>query len=418
MFYVIRVRVFLVLFVVFRVFTLLYCGGLIVQWCGGFIFDNIFIFDGLSFYTILLVRFLGVYCIMCFLSHLSIETRFYLFLSLLFSALCFCTNHSVLFWCFYELAMLPLIYLIFKESPYSERFLAGWYFCSYLLVTRLPLILILIYISRVQNTFLITEWEVDSRVSYLIFVVLSFVFLTKVPLTPFHTWLPIVHAEATSIVSIFLRGYIMKLGLLGIFRCTRVIFKDGLFVYMFMCCFACFYYFFASIGELDGKRWLAFLSLAHITVPFLAFFIAEGSDIMFMFLYCLGHGLGAGIVFGLLWLFYDICNRRNWFVIKSSTCNGKLLMTLSIFCLLVLCSFPTTINFFSEVGLVKDSLFMYILIIFWAGYLFFGGLIPSIVCGHFLLRCEFVDSGMSGHYCYLICLFYLCSWCYVGFLFL
>lgn len=417
MFYVIRVRRFLVLFINVRL-LLLYSKGVIIKWWGSFGFDNVFIFDSLSFYTVILVIFLGIYCKVCFLNYLSWEVRVYLFLSLLFRALCFCANHSILFWCFYELAMLPLIYLIFKESPYSERFLAGWYFCSYLLITSLPLILILLYLSNVYDTFLITEWKVEYEVNYLIFVVLSFIFLTKVPLFPFHTWLPIVHAEATSIVSIFLSGYIMKLGLLGVFRCTSIIFNDGLLIYVFMCCISCFYYFFASVRELDGKRWLAFLRLAHIIIPFLAFFVADRRSMVLMFLYCLGHGLGAGIVFGLLWLFYEMCKSRNWFIIKSSSCKGNMLMILSVFCLLILCSFPTTINFFSEVGLVKESLFTYLLIMFWGGYLFFGGLIPSILCGHFLLRCEFVDGGLHRYYCFLACLLYLCGWCYIGFLFL
>lgn len=118
---------------------------------------DIFIFDGLSFYTVLLVRALGIYGIFCFFTLIGWKAIVFLFLSFLFRILCFCTNNVVLFWCFYELSMLPLVYLVFKESPYSERFLAGWYFCRYLLVTRLPLILILIYISVVQNRFLFRE---------------------------------------------------------------------------------------------------------------------------------------------------------------------------------------------------------------------------------------------------------------------
>lgn len=60
------------------------------------------------------------------------------------------------------------------------------------------------------------------------------------------------------------------------------------------------FFFVTSVRELDGKRWLAFLSLAHIIVPFLAFFISDFRAINYSFFYCLGHGLRAGIVFGLL----------------------------------------------------------------------------------------------------------------------
>lgn len=112
-----------------------------------------FIFDSLSFYLVILVVFLGVYSVIAFQNRLSVSSMFFLTLRLVFSSVCFCVNHSILFWCFYELSMLPLLYLIFRDSPYSERFIAGWYFAVYLLITRLPLILILLYLSFIEGRF-------------------------------------------------------------------------------------------------------------------------------------------------------------------------------------------------------------------------------------------------------------------------
>ncbi len=88
----------------------------------------------------------------------------------------------------------------------------------------------------------------------LFYIVLAFIFFTKVPLFPFHTWLPIVHAEATSIVSIFLSGYIMKLGILGIYRCTPYIFSSSLVIYIYLCCIFSVFFLITASGELDGKR--------------------------------------------------------------------------------------------------------------------------------------------------------------------
>lgn len=413
MFYAIRIGVFLGLFIGFSC-LLLFSGGLLLGISRRSLIKDVFIFDGMSFYTVLLVIFLGVYGSMCFFDLIGCSAELFLFLSLLFSVLCFCCNHAILFWCFYELGMLPLVYLIFKESPYSERFLAGWYFCRYLLVTSLPLILILIYISVVQGTFLFSEWSMNVDISNFVYVILSFVFFTKVPLFPFHTWLPIVHAEATSIVSIFLSGYIMKLGLLGVYRSAWVIFENVGGVYLFICLMSCVYFFFAAISELDGKRWLAFLSLAHIVVPFFRLFISDVGSVTFMFLYCLGHGLGAGIVFGLLWWFYEMCKRRKWFLIKGRVKKNIVLVVVVSLSLLILCSFPTTISFFCEVNLVRMSTFRLFYIWFWLVYLFFGGLIPLVLCGHLLIRCEFIDIGTSSYLCWLVYLLYLIMWCYFG----
>lgn len=414
MFYVIRFGRFLSGFIIF-ISILLYSRGFLVRITDSVLVNNFFILDGLSFYTVVLIIFLGIYSKVCFFKYISNETRMYLFFSLLFSALCFCCNHVILFWCFYELGMLPLIYLIFKESPYSERFLAGWYFCGYLLVTSLPLILVLIYLSVLQGSFVFRGWSFDDSIRVLVYILLSFIFFTKVPLTPFHTWLPIVHAEATRIVSIFLSGYIMKMGLLGVYRSTWVIFGSSrVNIYLFICLISCVYFFFRAIRELDGKRWLAFLRLAHIVVPFLRFFVSDQENIVFMFLYCLGHGLGAGVVFGLLWWFYEVCKSRNWLLIKTRVSKNVSLILIRCLRLLILCSFPSSLNFFCEVNFVKVSCFNLMYIAFWVIYLFLGGLIPSVLCGHLLTRCEFVDKGSSGFCNWVRYLLYLCVWCYLG----
>lgn len=415
MFTIVGIGFFLAMCVSFGC-LLLFSSGLLLE-CGGVTMKGVFVFDGLSFYTILLIVFLGGYSLICFFNMIGSGVLVFLCFSLLFRMLCFCTNHCILFWCFYELGMLPLVYLIFKDSPYSERYLAGWYFCRYLLVTSLPLVLILIYLSVVQGRFLFREWTIDDTIRGFIYIVLSFVFFTKVPLVPFHTWLPIVHAEATSIVSIYLSGYIMKLGLLGVYRSCWTVFEDGVWFYLFICLLSCIYFFFAAINELDGKRWLAFLSLSHIIVPFLGFFACDRENIMFTFLFCLGHGLGAGIVFRLLWWLYESCKSRKWILVKSSVNKKMAIMLVVSFSLLTLCSFPITINFVCEVSLVKASSFSLLCAYFWAVYLFFGGLIPLVLCGHLLIRCEFVDNNYTGYYCWFAYLFYLCLWCYAGVLY-
>ena len=262
--------------------------------------SGLFLFDSLSFYLVLLVLFLGLYRVACLGSLFSCSTNFFLLGRLVFTCLCFCVKHSILFWFFYELSMLPLLYLIFYDSPYSERFVAGWYFAAYLLVTSLPLVLVLIYLSFVNGSFYFSDWSCGPACMLAVYVTLSFIFFTKVPLRPFHTWLPVVHAEATSIVSIFLRGYIMKLGLLGVFRCTPFIFSGSLVSYVFVCCVFSVFFLITAAKELDGKRWLAFLSLSHIVVPFLGFYVCNWEVVSLTFLFCFGHGLSAGLVFGML----------------------------------------------------------------------------------------------------------------------
>nr|QXU59732.1 NADH dehydrogenase subunit 4 [Diphyllobothrium schistochilos] len=404
---------FFLSFSLLLLFPLLYSLGI-----GGFasvvISNGYFIFDSVSFYLILLVFFLGVYGVFSTVLGIKSTSLWFLGLSLMFTVLCFCSNHSILFWCFYELSMLPLLYLIFCDSPYSERFIAGWYFAVYLLFTSLPLILILLYLSYVNNSLFFSSWEFNS--DYLLFyIVLAFIFFTKVPLFPFHTWLPIVHAEATSIVSMFLSGYIMKLGILGIYRCTPFIFSSNLVIYIYLCCIFSVFFLITASGELDGKRWLAFLSLSHILVPLIGFFVGDWSGINLSFFYCLGHGVSAGLVFGFLWFFYDASNTRNLVLLKSGL-GGMFPTLVVVFGLLSLCSFPPTIQFFCEVFLLSSSVFSVVYSIFWCFYLFFAGLVPLVLCGHILIRGESFEGGYYAVFSFSFLFLYLCFWCYLGIL--
>nr|UFQ89146.1 NADH dehydrogenase subunit 4 [Anindobothrium lisae] len=402
--------VFLVLGLI-AFFCLLFSGGITVS-SMILSLNNWWLFDSLSFYLLCLVGLLGVYSVYSSNSYLSPQVKFYLSLSLIFSCACFCVNHAVLFWCFYELSMLPLLYLIFYDSPYSERFIAGWYFLVYLTVTSLPLILILLYLSSVYDSFTFDSWGQNS-VSLPVLLTLSFVFFTKVPLSPFHTWLPIVHAEATSIVSIFLSGYIMKLGLLGVYRCCCYVFNSETYVYLFFCCVFSLFFLVTASNELDGKRWLAFLSLSHIVVPFLSFYVASWESISLGFIFCLGHGLSAGLVFGILWLFYNSTNSRNWVLLKTGV-SGTMIMLFFVIAMLSLCSFPPTMQFFSEVNLLKDSIISWLLLIFWVFYLFFGGLVPMVFCGHSLIRNEAVEASGYSLSCFVFYFLYLALWCFLG----
>lgn len=415
MFKYFRINIFLVVVLLWVIINLVSYSRELVGGCD-IVLSNMFVVDGISVYLMVLVILLGIYSQLFFFKFLCLSTRLFLFLRLAFSFLCFCVNHSILFWCFYEMSMLPLLYLIFVESPYSERFLAGWYFACYLLVTSLPLLLVLLYMSVIEGSFFFSRWNGESY-NFWFFVIVCFIFFTKVPLFPFHTWLPIVHAEATRVVSIFLSGYIMKLGILGVYRCSACLLKYDFILYLFFCCLVGILFLIVATGELDGKRWLAFLRLAHIVVPFLAFFISEWEGVNLLFLYCLGHGLRAGIVFGLLWYFYDLTNSRKWLLLKSGIRGSRLLVILVV-SLLSVCSFPPTIQFFCEVGLIKLSgnAFMYIL--FWCFYLFLGGLIPLILCGHLLFRVERVEVYDNSVFNYFNFLLILCVWCYMGFMFL
>lgn len=80
------------------------------------------------------------------------------------------------------------------------------------------MLLSFIYLSLSFGRFRVCFWEVTPDKDWKLLLFLCLLFITKIPLFPFHSWLPLVHAEASRVVSMCLRGYVMKLGILGIFR--------------------------------------------------------------------------------------------------------------------------------------------------------------------------------------------------------
>lgn len=228
-----------------------------------------------------------------------------LVLSLLFSIVCFISGNRIMFWVRYELSIIPLLVRLYVNSPYSERYLAGWYLLTYVILTSLPMLLAIVYLAGVSGSFSLLEVRKGGAINYFLFVL----FITKVPLPPFHAWLPIVHAEARTYVSVCLRGYIMKLGIIGVYRfCFRVVSELGFLVILMFGVSLLF--FFRSCSELDTKRWLAFLSLSHILVSLVGLYFLKGGELFISLLYCLGHGLSAGLLFYLFMILYRVGGTR------------------------------------------------------------------------------------------------------------
>lgn len=129
--------------------------------------------------------------------------------------------------------------------------MAVWYLLVYVLITSLPMLLIILGMSEIEGRYKFCTWEKGRGL--LLKAVLLLLFITKVPLPPFHAWLPVVHAEASTYVSIVLRGYVMKLGIIGLIRfCGPTIKKMlGLILGMFLFSLV---FFISSFSELDNKR--------------------------------------------------------------------------------------------------------------------------------------------------------------------
>nr|YP_010693883.1 NADH dehydrogenase subunit 4 [Morishitium polonicum]WCD42520.1 NADH dehydrogenase subunit 4 [Morishitium polonicum] len=395
------------------------CSWLLVNYCQEY--GGIFVFDVISFYLCFLSSVL-LFSLAFVYNSMSLNSIFFVSLSVVSSFFCYCCINGIWFWVFYEISILSLLILLILESPYSERFLASWYLLGYVVFTSLPMLLLIVYLSSNFGSFNLQVWNVLDWGSYsdcCFLVLLLILFVTKIPLFPFHTWLPVVHAEANSPVSVCLSGYVMKLGLLGVVRFGSFILPSTVFDnwYVVLCLGVSVLFFFGSVFELDGKRWLAFLSLSHIVVAAVCLSVCDSSDIFIVYFFCLGHGLSAGVMFLVLWLMSEVTGSRNWIILKNSMSGGIFINCVVISCLSTVASIPPTVQFFSEILVLYNGFLVSIwFVVLFFVYIFLGGLIPMIVVGNMLFRTRSVSCGVSSFLeSYIIGSIFLLFWSFTLF---
>nr|YP_010285380.1 NADH dehydrogenase subunit 4 [Eudiplozoon nipponicum]UKQ56155.1 NADH dehydrogenase subunit 4 [Eudiplozoon nipponicum] len=337
-----------------------------------------FKFDYLYFYLSFLVLLIFVFVVV-FGSFTSSLNLFFLGLSCVSCLLSFCSCHSIWFWGFYELSIVFILFLIYLDSPYSDRFVAGWYLLLYSVFCGVPLLVLLFYFSFISGTYNYFFWSLDEDFSILIFLVLL-IFCTEIPLPPFHSWLPVVHAEASTLVSICLSGYIMKLGVVGLLRFCLVIVGDYYFFYYLSFCliFSCLMFLWGS-EEIDYKRWLAVLSVSHIIICVLCLFpFSVFSGVFNCLLFSVGHGFAAGYFFFVIYYLEVLGGGR--LVVNTSLVVGwswSMIWFIVVGFFLV-GSVPPFVNFFIELWLLglfilNNNVWFILCFLF---YLLFSSLVP------------------------------------------
>nr|YP_010954521.1 NADH dehydrogenase subunit 4 [Sphyranura euryceae]WMV02084.1 NADH dehydrogenase subunit 4 [Sphyranura euryceae] len=359
--------------------------------------------DNFSFYLSLLVLILFICLIPLIGSYISISSLLLLGFTGMSSIICFVVGNSLLFWIFYESAIIIILFLLYIDSPYSERFLAGWYLLGYSIFSGLPLIWGFCCFSLWSGSFLFIDWS--SLDTIWLFIILGFLFTTKIPFAPFHVWLPIVHAEASTPVSVCLSGYIMKLGIIGALRVIFFFIPDSLFINYYVCFVFLFsiFCFFSAIYEIDGKRWLALLSLSHIGIALLAIISISEYSMSGSSIFCYSHGLSSAYLFIYFWYLCGLGGSRNLLYISWSINGALYSLIISIVGFCYVASFPPSLSFFIELwvlaGVSNISYFFVFLLIL---YLLFGSLIPIILFGSLYIRRLGLDYYQNYNFNYFL----------------
>jgi NADH-quinone oxidoreductase subunit M len=271
-----------------------------------------------------------------------------------------CTNLFV-FLLFFEASALPIFILIaYCGSARRERLKAGYYFLFYTFYGSLSLLLVLLNFYSLSQINFVTE--VPSYInSYTLWILLFIAFAVKIPLFPFHIWLPYAHVEASTPTSIILAALMLKLGGYGLIKFMLPMFSvevhSTLGVLAFaLCVFGCIYSSLAALRQVDLKRYVAFSSVAHMSFATAGIFTFTEIGIKGAIYLMLSHGLTSSAMFFLVGVLSDRYHTR------AVTAFSGLFATMPVFSFFFIVTslanagFPGTSGFIPEVEILLGAL--------------------------------------------------------------
>jgi NADH-quinone oxidoreductase subunit M len=284
--------------------------------------------DGLSMPLILLTAILFF---LCFAYSWTIERApkgFYVLFLLLETGLIgvFVALDFFLFYVFWEIVLLPMYFLIGIWGG-ENRLYAAIKFFIYTLVGSVVMLVVMIvlYFNTEPSTFNVLALmrlapELDASkwgMQWWLFLGLFLGFAIKVPIFPFHTWLPDAHVQAPTSVSVILAGILLKMGGYGFLRFSYTMLPDAATSTFFITLLAVLgminivYGAFCALAQKDFKKLVAYSSVSHMGYCLLGLAALSYYGVSGAVLQMLNHGVSSAMMFLLVGVIYDRAHHRD-----------------------------------------------------------------------------------------------------------
>ena len=228
----------------------------------------------------------------------------------------FCALDGILFYMFFEAMLIPM-YIIIGVWGGPNRVYAAVKFFLYTLLGSLLMLVALIYLYDVSETFSILEWynvPLSLKVQVLLFIAFFLSFAVKVPMFPVHTWLPDAHVEAPTGGSVILAAITLKIGAYGFVRFILPIVPDAArylssFV-IALSLIAIVYIGFVALVQADMKKLIAYSSISHMGFVTLGFFLFSQLGMEGGLVQMISHGFVSAAMFLCVGVMYDRMHSR------------------------------------------------------------------------------------------------------------
>ena len=268
--------------------------------------------DGISLWLVLLTTLLTPVCILAAWN--SVEkglSGFMMSLLALETGMLgvFCALDLFLFFVFWESMLIPMYFLIGIWGG-ERRIYATVKFVLYTMAgSALMLVGILALYFQNGNSFDLTTLSGPFEHSHLLFLAFFIAFAIKVPLFPFHTWLPDAHVEAPTVGSVILAGVLLKMGTYGIVRFCLPLFPDAATQFtpliVTLAVIGIIYGALVAMVQPDLKKLVAYSSVSHLGFVVLGLFSKTSAGIEGSVLQMINHGISTGALFLLVGMIYE-----------------------------------------------------------------------------------------------------------------
>ena len=275
--------------------------------------------DGIALMLIVLSVFLMPICILASWNSITKRVGEYMAAFLLMETLMlgvFCAQDLFLFYIMFEAGLIPM-YLIIGVWGGTNRIYASYKFFLYTLLGSVLMLIAMLWMVNVAGTTSIPAlmvYDFPAQAQTWLWLAFFASFAVKMPMWPFHTWLPDAHVQAPTAGSVILAGVLLKLGGYGFIRFSLPMFPQASaqFVWLIfgLSMAAVVITSLIALVQHDMKKLIAYSSVAHMAIVTAGLFAFNVQGLEGAMVMMLSHGLVSGALFLCVGVIYDRLHTR------------------------------------------------------------------------------------------------------------
>nr|QXU57727.1 NADH dehydrogenase subunit 4 [Omalonyx unguis] len=325
--------------------------------------DCFFYMNNINLLMLFLTIFLVIISYLSTLKEKSSNYMISIFFLMMVLVFTFITKDLIYFYIFFEISLIPTLYLIISWGYQPERLQAGNYMMIYTVCASLPLLIIILFYKMkysTSNVYLMSHISNFITNPFIISLMIM-AFLVKLPMYGLHLWLPKAHVEAPLAGSMLLAGILLKLGGYGLFLMMNIFNftnMNFLFLVISLAIWGSVLSTFMCMQQNDLKAMVAYSSVAHMGILVSCILLNNFWGFCSLKMIMISHGFISPGMFFMAMLTYKMSSSRSLSYSKGLLSISPILCLFwFLFCFCNMAA-PPSLNFFGEMMFVPIITFM------------------------------------------------------------